>query len=170
MKELSSYEKEFIQCFQHFYEQRGRSETLGQVFGLLFIRAPSPQKGLSQKEISLLLDKSKSSVSRALDLITDQGFCSYVLVDNEYARAERKYSVKGSFKELSISRTEKELQENLSLKEDLVKIKNRIPKSNAKKNDELLTKIDLFCDLSDVLIKIHKHSLDLLQQHYQNAS
>jgi hypothetical protein len=93
-----------------------------------------------------------------------------VLVDNEYARAERKYSIKGSFKELSISRTEKELQENISLKEDLVKIKNRIPKSNAKNNQELVTKIDLFCDLSDVLIEIHRHSLDLLHQHYQNVS
>lgn len=108
-------------------------------------------------------------MSRALDLITDHGFYSYVLEDNEYARAERKYSIKGSFKELSISRTEKELRGNLSLKKNLENIKKRIPKSNIKINQELLTKINLFCDLSDVLTRIHQHSLKLLQQHYQNS-
>jgi DNA-binding transcriptional regulator GbsR (MarR family) len=168
IKELTVYEKEFITCFQRFYELRGRSETLGLVFGLLFIRAPSSTKGLSQKEIAFLVDKSKSSVSRVLEILIDQGFCSYKLEDNEAARAERKYYIKGSFKELTIDRTDRSLKSESSLKVELKQIKNSIPKIEKQSHQRLLKKIDLFCDLIDVLARIHQYSLEVLRQHYQD--
>ena len=125
-------------------------------------------KGLSQKEIALLLDTSKSSISRALDLIVDQGFCSYTLEDNEFARAERKYYIKGSFKELTVNRTETSIKTNSLLKTDLERIKVSVPVSEEQSNQELLTKIDLFCDLIDVLTTIDQRSLKTLNQHYKN--
>jgi hypothetical protein len=115
-----------------------------------------------------LIDKSKSSVSRALELITDQGFCFYILEDNEYARAERKYYIKGSFKELTINRTEKSLRENSLLKTDLLRIKTNIPETDEQSNQELLTKIDLFCDLIDVLTKNDERFLEILREHYKD--
>jgi hypothetical protein len=115
-----------------------------------------------------LIDKSKSSVSRALELITDQGFCSYILEDNEHARAERKYYIKGSFKELTINRTEKSLWENSLLKTDLLRIKQSIPVTDKESNQELLTKIDLFCDLVDILTINDKRFLEILREHYKD--
>jgi DNA-binding transcriptional regulator GbsR (MarR family) len=166
---LTTFEKEFIECFQRFYELRGRSDTLGQVFSILFIRAGTSDKGLSQTEISSLLHKSKSSISRALDLIVEQGFCTYRLEDNENERAERKYFIKGSFKQLAISRTERSLRENTSLKKNLEQIRDDIPTSKKQKNQDLITQIDNFNNLIDMLIQTDNYSLKLLQEFYQDV-
>ncbi|MFW9856318.1 MAG: hypothetical protein ACFFFG_14795 [Candidatus Thorarchaeota archaeon] len=166
--ELNHNEKDFINSFSRFYELKGRSETLGQVFGLLFLRAPSPERGLSQKEIASLIGKSKSSISRVLDLLLEQQFCTYTLENNENARAERKYFVKGSFRALTIDRTKQTMAQDASLKADLLKIAESIPGDKNTRNQELAAVITKFCDLIDVLKLSHEKTLEILHEHYRD--
>ncbi|MHA2246809.1 MAG: hypothetical protein ACXADY_17830 [Candidatus Hodarchaeales archaeon] len=168
ISKLNQYEENFINCFIRFFEYRGRPSALGLVFGLLFAKAPSSRTGLSQTEITKFIGKSKSSISRALEQLSEQGFCSYILEDNEIARAERKYYINGSFKELTISRTKKSLNENNFLKKDLEQITKTIPLHERKQNQMLVTIIDQFCDLIDILKLTHEKTLEILQQHYKD--
>ncbi|MFW9777670.1 MAG: hypothetical protein ACFFE8_02370 [Candidatus Heimdallarchaeota archaeon] len=165
---LNQYEKDFINSFSKFYELKGRSETLGQVFGLIFLRAPSPERGLSQKEIAALIGKSKSSVSRVLDFLLELRFCKYMLEDNENARAERKYFVKGNFKELTVDRITQSMAQDASLKADLLKIFENIPRESNTRNQELASMITKFCELIDVLKLSHEKTLELLHGHYKD--
>lgn len=167
---LNQHERDFINCFSEFYKWQGRSETLGLVFGVLFLRTASPGKGLTQKEITTLIGKSKSTVSRILDLLIDQGFCKYNLEENDDTRAERQYSVKGSFKEISISRTQKSIIENDSLKYNLQKIKDNVPEDEIHQNSGLLHQIASFSELINLLNLSEKNTLELLQNLYKNES
>lgn len=164
---LNKYEKDFINCFSEFYEWRGRSETLGLVFGVLFLRTVSPNKGITQKEITSLIGKSKSTVSRILDLLIDQGFCKYDLEENDDTRAERRYSVKGSFKEITLARTQKSILENESLKNNLQEITENIHEQEIYNNKDLLDQINNFSELIELLNLSEKNTLSLLQNHYK---
>jgi DNA-binding transcriptional regulator GbsR (MarR family) len=165
-EKLNQFEMDFINSFSQFYELRGRSETLGQVFGLLFLRAPSPERGLTQKEIASLIGKSKSSISRILDLLIEQQFCAYALEDNEMARAERRYFVRGSFKELTIDRTKQSMAQDASLKASLQKITESIPNEEKSRNQDLLSMITQFRELIDILKTTQEKTLEILQEHY----
>jgi DNA-binding transcriptional regulator GbsR (MarR family) len=167
-EKLNQYEMDFINSFSKFYELKNRSETLGQVFGLLFLRSPSPERGLTQKEIASLIGKSKSSISRILDLLIEQQFCTYTLEDNEMARAERRYFIKGSFKELTIDRTKQSRAQDVSLKASLHKITESIPRDEKSQNQELLSIITQFCDLIDLLALSHEKTLEILNEHYKD--
>jgi DNA-binding transcriptional regulator GbsR (MarR family) len=166
---LNQNEEEFIKCFSEFYEMRGRSETLGLVFGILFLRALNPLDGLTQKDITSLIGKSKSTVSRILDLLVDQKFCAYNLEENELTRAERRYYIQGSFKDLTISRTQKSIIENNLLNKNLQKIKDNIPEEEVSQNEIVITQIDQFTDLIMILNLAEKNTLKILQKHYENT-
>lgn len=147
---------------------RGLSETLGLVFGLLYLKALSPENGLTQKEISALIGKSKSTVSRMLDLLVDQGFCTYNLRDNEMARAERLYFVKGSFKGIAIERVKKSLRENALLKNSLLQVAESASRNGHPDNQELLSRITRFCELIDAIILTDKNAIEILEKHYKD--
>ncbi|MHA2224818.1 MAG: MarR family transcriptional regulator [Candidatus Hodarchaeales archaeon] len=129
----------------------------------------SRENGLTQKEIASLIGKSKSSISRILELLVEQGFCNYILEDNEKARAERRYYVKGSFKELTIARTKKSLASNLSLKNDLQLLTENMTRVETNPSSSLLSKIEQFCDLIDILNLTQENTLEILQQHYKDV-
>ena len=165
---LNKHEKEFIDCFSEFYELRGRSEALGLVFGTLFLRSLTPDKGMTQKDIATLITKSKSTVSRMLDLLVDQGFCSYNLEENELIRAERRYFIKSSFREITISRTRKSIVENNLLKNNLQNIKDNVSGETIDQNHDLLMQISQFSDLINLLNLAEENTLNLLTKHYQD--
>ncbi|MHA2297851.1 MAG: MarR family transcriptional regulator [Candidatus Hodarchaeales archaeon] len=121
---------------------------------------------MTQKQITFLTDKSKSTVSRALELLVDQGFCDYALEDNERGRAERKYFVKGSFKEVAIARAKKSLTNNNLLKKQLQQIVESLPGKEINHNQGLLSRIELFCELIDVLVITEEKTIEIFQQHY----
>lgn len=148
---------------------QGRSETLGHIFGLLYLRAISPEKGLSQKQITSLTCKSKSTVSRILELLVNQGFCDYKLEDNEKARAERLYFIKGSFKETAIARSMKGIEDTTALKNNLKMIAEDMPLGKINRDQELLERIELFTEFIDVLILTYKRTIDIFQDHYKNG-
>jgi DNA-binding transcriptional regulator GbsR (MarR family) len=165
---LTTYELEFINCFGKFFELNGQSDTLGRIFGLLYLKATSSETGLVQKKIVSLIGKSKATISRNLDILVKQGFCSYILEDNEISRAERKYYVKGSYKEIAISRLKKSLANNMTLNKNLHKIEKNIPKREIPHNEGLLTRIDLFAEFIDLLVKTQNMTIEMFDKHYSD--
>ncbi|MHA1984890.1 MAG: hypothetical protein ACW967_11080, partial [Candidatus Hodarchaeales archaeon] len=63
LQPLSEFEKEFINIWGQLYENRSQSRLLGEIWGLITLKADSPENGLDQQEISNILHKSLSTVS-----------------------------------------------------------------------------------------------------------
>ncbi|MHA2174348.1 MAG: helix-turn-helix domain-containing protein [Candidatus Hodarchaeales archaeon] len=138
MTPLTQFEKEYIQCLGDFFELNYLSKSDGMVFGVLVLRALTPEAGLGQNEIAHLVEKSKATVSRALDSLVQNGFCAYNLVETELkspkvskskklGRAKRRYFFDSEFRKISELKLDEQINGVSAIKTDLERIKGNIP-------------------------------------------
>jgi len=158
--ELTEYERKYITIVGERFGVHGRSEVMGQIFGLLSLRARSAENAISQQEIAELIGKSISTISRSLKKLCKGGYCTYVLENNELDRAERRYHARYDYKEFILARFEHTLGEARLLVEDLTNLIQAIPEEEVKENSHLLEEIDRYIEETKMSARV----IDKLQK------
>lgn len=159
--ELSPFEKQYIETFGRFYESRGMTKIIGQVYAILAYQARDSDNGLTQQEIADMIDRSVSTASRVLDQLTDMGFCGYIEEINDRGRRERKYYMSSSIKEIAVGRFFKLIKDNIRLENDLNQIRESIPKSERKANRQLLQHLDEMKESIEMLNILYKRMIEI---------
>ncbi len=120
------------------------------VFGVLVLRALTPEAGLGQNEIAHLVGKSKATISRVLDLLVQNGFCAYNLLETELestkgtkhkkmGRAQRRYYFDSEFRKISELKLDQQINGVKAIKKDLEKIIGDIPTSESYNHQEFFS-------------------------------
>ncbi len=115
------------------WESRGAYYIIGQIFGILVLRAFKPEYGLDQQSIAKLIDRSVSSISRSLSSLITTGYCRYVESINMKNRRERRYFVTLNLKEMTVDRFRETLHETLTFKDELTRIQKQMTEEDKKK-------------------------------------
>ncbi|MHA2365187.1 MAG: hypothetical protein ACXAC7_14605 [Candidatus Hodarchaeales archaeon] len=143
------------------YEKRGQSFLLGQIWGLLNLKANSPEKGLLQQEIAEYLDLSISSVSRKLKTLVKMKQVNFI------HRRERKYYVNPSFGQIITRRYQEVIEEYNWIKNELIEIKDMIPEEEQQENENLIKQInqmeDVFSNITEIYHRVIEESQELLE-------
>ena len=137
MNSLTYHEKEYLRCLGDFFELSYLSKSEGRVFGVLVLRALTPETGLGQSEIAQLVGKSKATVSRILDSLVQNGFCAYNLLETELkptngtkqkkmGRAQRRYYFNSEFGKIAELKLEQQIEGVKAIETDLKKIVKNI--------------------------------------------
>ncbi|MHA1976257.1 MAG: helix-turn-helix domain-containing protein [Candidatus Hodarchaeales archaeon] len=153
MISLTYHEKEYLRCLGDFFELSYKSKSEGMVFGVLVLRALTPETGLGQNEIAELVGKSKATVSRILDSLVQNGFCAYNLLETELkptngmkqkkmGRAQRRYYFNSEFGEIAELKLEQQIEGVMAIKTDLKKIREDISTSDTNIHQGLFSSTD----------------------------
>ncbi|MFX1536922.1 MAG: hypothetical protein ACFFDI_22110 [Promethearchaeota archaeon] len=159
---------EFIKFYGKTFASQGRSETLGQIVALLTLRARNPGNGLNQQEIAPIIDTHVSTVSRALSIMVNFGFCSFIETKGKKNRLERRYYIKSSVKEQMFDRINQEIKENLLRRDGLERIKKNIPEEELKDNQELITVLEEFSAAYKHAAEMQKQLLELNEEFFKD--
>ncbi|MHA2105547.1 MAG: hypothetical protein ACW981_19140 [Candidatus Hodarchaeales archaeon] len=155
LQSLSDYEKEFINIWGQLYENRSQSKVLGEIWGLLTLKADSPENGLDQQEISKILHKSLSTVSRQMKTLVDMQIVSFT------DKGIRKYYTSKNFKQITNLRFQASIQEYLWTIEQLNSIKEEISNQEVEEYKNLINTINLtektLTNISNIYRKIINH-------------
>ncbi|MFX1255760.1 MAG: hypothetical protein ACFFCZ_29415 [Promethearchaeota archaeon] len=159
---------EFIEFYGKIFSSQGRSETLGQIFALLTLRARNPENGLNQQEIAPIIDTHVSTVSRALAIMVKFGFCNFIEKKSKKNRLERRYYTKSSVKEQMFDRINQEIKENLLRREGLERIKKNIPEEELKDNQNLITLLEEFSEAYKNAAAMQEQLLKLNEEYFRD--
>lgn len=167
---MTPHEEEFVNCFGKYFESHKRPVIVGQIFGLLNLKAKTSEAGLTQQEIAAVFEKSLSTVSRALKQMVHLGYCNYIYEDNEQARAERKYYAKGSYVELVIARANQYFTDSFPLKNSLKKIIESVLENGAdtSSNKDLIDRINFFNKQIDLVIATYDKMTKMIQEAFKD--
>lgn len=138
-KKLDKYEKEYIEIWGRLYESRGQVKLLGKIWGLLSLKADSPENGLEQNEIVEYLQSSLSSVSRYLKKLVEMNAVKYIDQKNEKNRI---YYTGRNFQQITKTRFTASINEYTFILTKLEEIRSGIPSDEKENNFELITQID----------------------------
>ncbi|MBD3404621.1 MAG: winged helix-turn-helix transcriptional regulator [Candidatus Lokiarchaeota archaeon] len=158
---VTSFEKQYIETFGEFYESRGMTKILGQVYAILAYKARDADNGLTQQEIADIIDRSVSTASRVLDQLSEMGFCGYIEEINPRGRRERKYYMSSSIKQIAVGRFFKLIKDNIKLENELSQIEESIPKSEKKENRPLIKHLNEMKESIQMLNSLYKRMIEI---------
>jgi predicted transcriptional regulator len=147
---LTRHEKEYIKCLGDFFKLNYLSRSEGMVFGVLVLRALTPEAGLGQNEIANLVGKSKATVSRVLDSLVQSGFCAYNLIETELksakgskqkrmGRAQRRYYFDSEFQKISELKLDEQINGVKTIKANLENIKADVSTTETTNHQEFFS-------------------------------
>ena len=174
MTPLTYHEKEYLKCLEDFFELNFLSKSEGMVFGVLVLRALTPEAGLGQSDIAHLVGKSKATVSRLLDSLKQNGFCAYNLLETELkptngtkqkkmGRAQRRYYFNSEFGEISELKLEQQIEGVKVIKTDLKKIIEGISTSDTNNHQVLFASTDHLNSALDMWLLAYQKMKEVFQ-------
>jgi len=171
---LTYHEKEYLKCLGDFFELSFLSKSEGMVFGVLVLRALTPEAGLGQSDIALLVGKSKATVSRILDSLVQNGFCAYNLLETELkptngtkqrkmGRAQRRYYFNSEFGEIAELKLEQQIEGVMAIKTDLKKIIGDISTSDSNNHQVLFSSAEHLNSALDKWVLVYQKMKKVFQ-------
>ena len=157
---LSKEEKRYINLFGDYYEKRGLPRAMGQIYSVLAYKAQSPEQGMTQKDIALLVDRSVSAVSRLLNSLVEMGLGLYTEQVNERGRRERRYYLAASIADITVQRLGIILLQNVNLHESITKILEQMTGSSIEKNKELVDHLTQMQQMIKAVNKFYEGAIE----------